>query len=383
MKIAYTCVYKALDINSWSGTSLFMAKMLERMGNDVYYVDQIETPQTMGVKIKYKLFAILSQKKFLYSREPKLLEMIAKEINGRTKNQKIDLIFTPGLRLLGALKTDIPTAFFSDATFAGLVDYYDDFTNLSKYTLNNSYRMERHALESAKLCVFSSKWAADSAIKSYNINPKKIRVCPFGSNFPYEPTTDEIIKNLTNKERKKLKLIFIGVNWVRKGGDVAIKIVKKLNKNGIPADLHIVGSVSKEYESIPDYIRIEGFLNKNKANDLEKLKELLAQVHFMILPTRAECTAIVYNEVNSYGIPALSTDTGGVSSVIKENENGHLFSSDDIDGYCEKIAYYHANRDKYIDLSINTYKYYKENLTWEVTQKKLKKYFGELKLNIL
>lgn len=36
-------------------------------------------------------------------------------------------------------------------------------------------------------------------------------------------------------------------------------------------------------------------------------------MHLLLLPTRAECAGIVFNEASAYGVPILLTDTGGVS----------------------------------------------------------------------
>ncbi|WP_270350498.1 glycosyltransferase [Ligilactobacillus salivarius] len=43
----------------------------------------------------------------------------------------------------------------------------------------------------------------------------------------------------------------------------------------------------------------------------------------MLLPTRAECAGIVFNEASAFGVPSLSVDTGGVADYVKNNINGY------------------------------------------------------------
>ena len=55
---------------------------------------------------------------------------------------------------------------------------------------------------------------------------------------------------------------------------------------------------------------------------------ILFNTHLLFVPTRADCTPIVFCEANAFGIPVITTDTGGVSSIIKNGENGFAFPLD-------------------------------------------------------
>ena len=44
----------------------------------------------------------------------------------------------------------------------------------------------------------------------------------------------------------------------------------------------------------------------------------------MFMPTRADCTPISFCEAASYGLPVISTDTGGVAAVVEPGETGIL-----------------------------------------------------------
>lgn len=126
-------------------------------------------------------------------------------------------------------------------------------------------------------------------------------------------------------KKQKLNILFSGINWKRKGGDIAVSTIEELNSRGIEATLYICGIKD---ESLPaklrnlDYIKNVGFLNKNKKTDLKKYLEIWEKTDIFILPTRAECSAIVLNEANAYGVPILTTDTGGLSDYVINDKNG-------------------------------------------------------------
>ncbi|GJD17235.1 hypothetical protein RIVM261_021910 [Rivularia sp. IAM M-261] len=44
---------------------------------------------------------------------------------------------------------------------------------------------------------------------------------------------DDIHTIIKAKKPIPCKLLFIGVDWVRKGGDIALEVVKELNENGL------------------------------------------------------------------------------------------------------------------------------------------------------
>jgi hypothetical protein len=58
-------------------------------------------------------------------------------------------------------------------------------------------------------------------------------VIPWGANFECNRTLDDIHTTIKAKSKRPCKLLFIGVDWVRKGGDIALRVVKELNENGL------------------------------------------------------------------------------------------------------------------------------------------------------
>jgi glycosyltransferase involved in cell wall biosynthesis len=115
------------------------------------------------------------------------------------------------------------------------------------------------------------------------------------------------------------RLLFIGRDWRRKGGDVAVDTVRWLRAMGIPCELTIVGS--KAPASAADVApRVYANLDKRRRRHRRTLRRLLSESHFLLLPTRAECFGVVCCEANAFALPVLATDVGGVP--VEEGRNG-------------------------------------------------------------
>src|SRR3979409_1024116 len=98
--------------------------------------------------------------------------------------------------------------------------YPGGWSNLCSETVRNGNRMEQAALSNARIAIYSSRWAANSATTNSRVDPSKIRVIPFGANIQDEPDL-AMIKALARKRSADdtCRLLFVGVDWFRKGGD--------------------------------------------------------------------------------------------------------------------------------------------------------------------
>src|SRR5436190_335365 len=55
-----------------------------------------------------------------------------------------------------------------------------------------------------------------------------------------------------------------------------------------------------------------------------QLEKLFETSDFLLLPTRSECYGMVFCEASAYGLPSITTDTGGISGAVKDGENGFM-----------------------------------------------------------
>src|SRR5204862_6772080 len=99
----------------------------------------------------------------------------AKDVAQKLATMKADCVFSPGSIPVAYLKTDLPKIIFTDATFACLLNYYEPSSGLSADLIRQGHEIEKACLESCALAVYSSDWAAHTAIQFYGISPSKIK----------------------------------------------------------------------------------------------------------------------------------------------------------------------------------------------------------------
>jgi glycosyltransferase involved in cell wall biosynthesis len=284
------------------------------------------------------------------------------------------MVFSATINPIAYLECSQPIVFWADATFANIKDFYPLYSNLSESVIRDWHQMENLALQKAKLAIYSSDWAAESAIRDYGADPSRVKVIPFGSNVD-SPFTQQTIKDvIATRPQDRCKLLFLGVDWFRKGGDVAYEIAEKLNQSGLPTELTIVGcSPSIDDLPLPEFVKPLGFISKSTRAGQERISQLLMESHFLILPTRADCTPIVFCEANSLGVPCLSNTVGGVPTMIHNGINGQLFKPDNnILGCCNYITNLFAKYEDYKKLALSAFNEYELRLNWRVAGQQVK-----------
>lgn len=379
MKLAYITNYDSTDLHAWSGLGNRILKSLEGAGFEVIVVGNIkegyiERIFTSSKKIFYKIF---KSKIYIRNRDPIIIKSYARQISKKIMNIDIDVIFSPGTLPIAFLKTNKPIIFWADATFAGMLDFYPETSNLCPETIKYGNFIEQSALTNSSLALYCSDWAAKSAIVNYSVDLSKVKVVPFGANIDSRREISDILAIADNKDRYICKLLFMGVDWHRKGGDIALAVAELLIKNGINVELNIVGC-SPPYP-MPSFVKCHGFISKTSQEGLDFIDTMFCSCHFLLLPSRAECYGLVFAEASSYGLPSIGTSVGGIPSVLHDGINGKAFPPDaDLIVYYEYIAELFNSRDKYSELSVSSFNLYLSTLNWQVAGNAVYKLIADL-----
>lgn len=368
MRILYMTHFDVNDMNACSGTIFHIKQMLEKTGNEVIVLDQLEINKVF--KYLKKIIAKINNKQTLIEREPYILKKFAKQIKKKVKNLEYDIIFSPSSLYFTYYEDEKPMVFYTDACFGGMVDYYIYRNNYSKKAIKNGYKQEKLALKNTDLAIYTSEWAKDTAVKYHDADDNKCRVVNRGANVKHSYKRDEIIsiikrRNIGSKS-KQCSFMFLGKDWNRKGGPIACEIIKILNKKyGVEATLNVIGCNPVLENEYKQYVNVIGFLDKHNPLHYNRLEEIFKESDFFLLPSRQEAQGISYAEACSWGLPVIATNTGGVADIIEHKVNGLLFEVDDNpEKYASNIIEYINDRDKYLKLGKSTYDYFESNLTW-------------------
>ena len=300
-----------------------------------------------------------------------ILRNYGKQIAARIRDRDIDVVVCLGSAPISHLEVNQPIVFLSDATFAALRNFYPDFSGLIPQTLRNGDQMEQLALSRCALAIFASDWAAQSALEHYTVDPAKIRVIPFGANIECSRTPGDIAEITSRKSFDTCRLLFVGVDWSRKGGDRALEIATELNRRGIATELHVVGC--EPPVATPDYVVRHGFISKKSAQGAAQYDRLLMESHFLVIPSTAECYGLAFAEASSFGLPSIATRVGGISTVVDDGKNGYtLDPAAPAAAYCDVIARLFSDRASYDDMARASFREYAEKLNWKVAGERIR-----------
>jgi glycosyltransferase involved in cell wall biosynthesis len=335
--------------------------MLNELNNEFEHVEVIG-PITRPFLLKVLLggIAVFHQAAF-NKKYDKLRSLVLSHYYGRIiakklKKSPVDVIFAPAASTeIAYLKTSIPICYYSDSSFAQISNYYDEYKGISDWSKRESNQIEKKAIARSAACVYSSLWAADFALNYYHKSKSNVFVAKFGANI----TPLERIDVNSKGRSIEFNILFLGVDWHRKGGDKVLAVYNSLKNKGFPVTLTICGS----NPNLDDKkITIFPFLDKNKEKDQKILQDILLRTHLMLLPTEADCSPIVLNEAAAFGIPVIATDTGGIASQIEHGFNGFLTTDEkDFYQYSELLI---NDQELYLRMAKNALKKYENELNW-------------------
>jgi glycosyltransferase involved in cell wall biosynthesis len=364
MKIGFASRLNPLDKRSWSGTTYYTYQQIKK--NYEVEIFNFKWPWrvrewlTMQKSLNKIFFKKQTAVEFLRSYARYFSRQLKKEL----KKRPVDILFvSASSQFIAYLETDIPVIYMTDATFQQLQGYYPYFSNLVKYNSKQGIELDRKAFKKTTHCMLASDWNKNSAINDYGIDANKISVIPCGANLDEIPA----VSALNMDSSGQCRLLFLGVEWERKGGEIAVEVFSLLKQKGANPRLYIIGCVPPVDISPEKNMIVIPFLDKNKPEDFYQLHNIFLQTDFLFLPTRAECAGVVFSEASAYAIPSITTDTGGVATYVKNGINGFALPRQaGAEIYAEKINQLYADMPAMKNLKLSTRKYYEETLHWDL-----------------
>ena len=140
----------------------------------------------------------------------------------------------------------------------------------------------------------------------------------------------------------RLQLVFVGFNFMGKGGPALLRAHERLRRDGLPVDTHIVSSLtwssddflgppSREYVD-RELVRLslDGVTHHHRLPNDEVL-ELMRASDYLVFPTLHDTFGYVAIEALSRGTPVIATDVCALPEMIEDGVSGYLlpFEKDD------------------------------------------------------
>lgn len=317
--LAYITKEDSRNRKEWSGSSYNIYNCLVKSGHNVKRYGPFNTffeKILKLVELFYKFFKI----KFDPDRNILLSKYIAKKIEKEIKGKNLDFIIVHDCPIISFVKTDIPIVIWTDLTFdLYQKTYFSNFKHFHEQSLKSGHYLEKLSLSRAKIVIYTTEYAKMNAEKKYQIDKNKIKILAFGSDI--NPITKEQFLSIMKKNKKikkTYKFISVGVEWKRKNMSKSIQVIEQLNRKGFDSTLKIIGAKPPNNFIKPEYVQIVPFLNKTNNAEFNKLKKIYLSSDFFILLSEAEAFGLVIQEANSYALPLVLNNIGGMKFVSSD-----------------------------------------------------------------
>jgi glycosyltransferase involved in cell wall biosynthesis len=180
-----------------------------------------------------------------------------------------------------------------------------------------------------------------SFIDDFDVPPDRVKAIGAGINLEHLPDYVE------GKDYSQPSILFIGVDFGRKGGWELLKAFKNVHDRVPASILHIVGPRSL---SIPPElergVRLHGFLRKTQPDQAAKLAELFRGCSMFVMPSLYEPFGIAPLEAMMHQLPCLVTNGWGLKETVIDGQNGGLVEPGNVDDLTDKILYFLSDPDR-------------------------------------
>ena len=325
MHLLFATAENAGEPQSWNGTPFNMLQALER---NFERVTVLHSPRPRRSLWDAFLGLMLGPRRYPLWMTKTALRAYGRRLDRAIEDLQPDAVLcVSSQHLIYARAMQVPCFMISDAPWMAVREAYRAYEALplpaSRYAAQ-----EAQAARKLSSVIYPTPWACREAVQRFQIAPDRCKRIPLGANHFSQRPDEQIDLAIQQRKLAPLQFLFIGKDWERKGGPLALQIVKALNHQGREAVLHIVGCTPTLAPEDRHSVRILGYLSPDDPEHVEQLEQAYAQADFFLLPSRAECFGLVFAEAQSYGLPCISLNHHGIPGVIDHNRTGLLFETD-------------------------------------------------------
>ena len=218
--------------------------------------------------------------------------------------------------------------------------------------------MEEEVYRIADRIFVMSENVKNSLINDYEIEEEKIFVVGAGPNL-------SISSNVNKHIAPNNKILFVGKDFIAKGGETLLKAFEIVS-NEIPnAELTIVG---EEIKINGKNISVKGYV-KSK----EEMNNLYRSSSIFVLPTLREAFGLSFLEAMSHKLPCIGTNIEAIPEIIEDGVTGYVVPPNDPTTLAKKIISLLKDRILMEDMGEKGYQKVINRFTWEKVGDKINK----------
>ena len=327
--LAFACAWWRPRAPTWSYIPLQLRAALVEAGIGLHDVD-VQPPLPLQAFLA-GLLSCLGQRPWKYAPAYRALE-------ARRIHRAVERLRPRAVLELAELvvPTKVPTYVYQDMNFAVALEYYDSVGHdrlttvpASRSTIERLAEEQREAFARVEGIFAVSEWYRQFLIRGGFLPATRVHVVGFGISPDYQGLPPREIR--PRSERKRI--LFVGREFMRKGGDWLLAAVERLNRGTPRVTLTVAGPPTWPVKSpIPPGVEFVGPRSPAQTRELFRTHDLF------VMPSRFEAYGIVFLEARAAGIPCIGRDSFAMPELVQPGIGGALWSGENVGDLAELIG---------------------------------------------
>jgi len=239
---------------------------------------------------------------------------------------------TTALFSIGTMRR-VPSIVSLDATplnYDAVANAYGDRADNGGWLSRRKYEWNRASFRVAAHLVTWCRWAKESLVADYDISPSRVTVIPPGVDVAAWSQTGA---SEQRTESDNLRLLFVGGDFERKGGNLLVQAFRAALQDGCELDV-----VTRDSSAVTACSGLRGVrVHTGMTPNCDALKGLYRKADLFIFPTLGDCLPIAVMEAMAAGLPVVTTGVGALGEEVEHGVNGLVVPPNDPDAIVDAV----------------------------------------------
>ena len=217
-----------------------------------------------------------------------------------------------------------PSMLYIDCTHRQSAEQWPDWNPMTGAQLDQWYRREREAYHRATHLFSFSEETRDSLIHHYGVPAERVTVTGAGTNV-------EALPEIAPGPREPV-ILFVGNDWVRKGGRVLLQAFAQVRARVPGAQLVLVGTPP------PETIDQPGVQVLGRVHDRAEIARLYSRAAVFAMPSFFDPFPLVVIEAMGFGVPVVASRSCGIPEIVVDGGTGLLVDAGSVDELADELT---------------------------------------------
>jgi len=223
-----------------------------------------------------------------------------------------------------------PCVSYHDGNLVELLDSGFGLEGVAAKRIDQAMAYEREAAQKMTAIFTFSEYLRQSFIKNYGVPAERVVSVGAGVNLASLPEANP------TKTYTQPRILFIGVEFTRKGGPQLLNAFKIVRDRIPNATLDIAGPT--HVDNLPAGATLHGHLSKAVPEQAAKLEELFRTATVFVLPSLYEPFGIAPLEAMLNQVPVVTTNAWALPEFVIPGETGELVEKGSVEDLAEKLT---------------------------------------------